>query len=126
MGLPSLHDVPLPKLPPLHEVREAMEEDVRGLWAGVEALRPHDAPAANEETSAPAPAARPPWRPPLGWISLAAAGALLAGLGLAQMEVQRHLRRPPAAQHQKRATPRKYKKLHRERVPNRTDFSRSG
>ena len=125
MSLPGLHHVPLPKLPPLQEVRAAVEEDVRGLWAGVEALGVHE-PAANEEP--PAPAERP-WRPPLGWISLAAVGALLAGLGLAQIEVRRHLWRPAPAlqvQVQKRIPPRTQKKLRRVRVPNRTDFSRSG
>jgi hypothetical protein len=130
MPVLRLHDVPLPRLPPaLNEVREAVQQDVRGLWAGMEALRLQYLPAANEVTFAPGlrSAVERPWRPPLGWISLAAAGALLAGLGFAQLQVQRHLQ--PTAQvepQKKRAPAHGQKKLRRVRIrpPDRTDYSR--
>jgi hypothetical protein len=119
---------PLPKLPPLHDMREAVERDMRGLWAGMEAFRSfHEVPAANEATFTPEPApptpARP-WRPPLGWISLAAAGALFAALGYAQIHVQRRL--APTVQQPQKSHPatRKQKKLRRVRLPERTDYSR--
>jgi len=120
-----LHDVSLARLPPLQDVREAVESDVRGLWAGVEALRLHDLPAANEPTFAPQleRVMQRGWRPPLGWISLAAAGALLAGLGFAQMRVQRHFTTVVRADPQK-ARASKQKKLRRARFPQRTDYSR--
>jgi len=120
-----LHDVSLARLPPLQDVREAVESDVRGLWAGVEALRLHDLPAANEPTFAPQleRVMQRGWRPPLGWISLAAAGALLAGLGFAQMRVQRHFATVVRADPQK-ARASKQKKLRRARFPQRTDYSR--
>ncbi|HEX9604092.1 MAG TPA: hypothetical protein VF973_10105 [Myxococcales bacterium] len=127
MSLPRLQDVSLTRLPPLPDVREAVERDVRGLWAGVEALGLHELPAANEPTFAPEleRVMQRGWRPPLGWISLAAAGALLAGLGFAQMKVQRHL--PPSVKvepQKARASTRKQKKLRRTRIPERTDYSR--
>jgi hypothetical protein len=126
MLLPPLRDVPLPKIPPLHEMRVAVERDVRGLWAGVEALRLHELPAGNQATLAreTEPAAEKPWRPPLGWISLAVAGALLATLGFAQILVQRRLSPTVQADTQKsRPSTRKQKKLRRTR-PDRTDYSR--
>jgi len=118
--------VPLPKIvPPLHDVREAVERDMRGLWAGMEAF--HELPAANDETLAPEPVVAPPARafhPPLGWISLAAAGALFATLGFAQFQLQRHLS-PTVQQPQKqRPATRKNKKLRRSPRPERTDYSR--
>jgi hypothetical protein len=124
--LPPLPKLP-PLLPPLQDVREAVQRDMRGLWAGMEALRLHELPAANDPMIAPeSVAAAVPvraWRPPLGWVSLAAAGALLAALGFAQIEVQHRLS-PTVQQVEKpRAAPRKHKKLHRVR-PERTDYSR--
>ena len=125
--LPPLPKLP-PLLPPLQDVREAVQRDMRGLWAGMEALRLHDLPAANEPTftSEWAAAAVPvrSWRPPLGWVSLAAAGALLAALGFAQIEVQHRL--SPTVQQVQQARPatRKHKKLRRVRPPERTDYSR--
>ncbi|HYR19445.1 MAG TPA: hypothetical protein VEQ15_08130 [Myxococcales bacterium] len=120
-----LHDVSLTRLPPLHDVREAVGRDVRGLWAGVEALGLHELPAANEPTFAPRleRVMQRGWRPPLGWISLAAAGALLAGLGFAQMKVQRHLTTAVRAEPQK-ARASKQKKLPRARIVERTAYSR--
>jgi len=125
--LPPRHDVSLARLPPLYDVRDAVERDVRGLWAGVEALGLHELPAANEPTFAPGleRVMQRGWRPPLGWISLAAAGALLGGLGFAQMKVQRHLAPSVRAEPQKaRASRRKQKNLRRARLPERTDYSR--
>ncbi|HWE25872.1 MAG TPA: hypothetical protein VG496_18195 [Myxococcales bacterium] len=125
--LPLLQSVPLPTLTPFYEVRDAVERDMRGLWAGVDALGLHELSAANDETLLPEPAAAPrvrTFRPPLGWISLAAAGALFATLGYAQIQLQRHLsptvqqaQKPPAAK-------RKHKKVRRVRQPERTDYSR--
>ena len=58
-----LQSMPLPRIvPPLHDVREAVERDMRGLWAGMEAFRLHELPAANDETLAPEPVAVPPAR----------------------------------------------------------------
>jgi hypothetical protein len=130
VALPRLP--PLPKLPtllpPLQDVREAVEKDMRGLWAGMEALRLHDLPAANEPTYAPEPpvAAAPArsWRPPLGWVSLAAAGALFAALGFAQIEVQHRLGPTVQQVQQPRPATRRHKKLRRVRPPERTDYSR--
>jgi hypothetical protein len=124
---PLLQGVPLPTLAPLHDVRDAVERDMRGLWAGMEALRLHELRAANDETVAIALAAAPVerrFRPPLGWVSLAFAGALFAALGFAQTEVQRHLA-PTVQQPQKpRSATRKQKKVRRVRAPDRTDYSR--
>jgi hypothetical protein len=126
--MPLLQSVPLPKFVPLHDVREAVERDMRGLLAGMEALRLHDLPAANDETVAPPPTAAAKthaYRPPLGWISLAAVGALFAALGFAQIQVQRHLSSPAVQQPQKPHTAaRKHKKLRRVRLPEQTDYSR--
>ena len=126
--VPLLQSMPLPKIaPPLHDVREAVERDMRGLWAGMDAFRLHELPAANDETLAPEPVAVPPARafhPPLGWISLAAAGALFATLGFAQFQLQRQLS-PTVQQPQKqRPATRKNKKLRRSPRPERTDYSR--
>jgi len=131
--LPALPKLPLPKLAPLHDVREAVQRDMRGLWSGMDALRLHELPAANEPMFAPEPAFAPEpspppaaraWRPPLGWISQAAAGLLFAVLGLAQIEVQ--MRLSPSVQHtqQERPATRKHKKPRRVRPPERTDYSR--
>jgi hypothetical protein len=125
--MPFLQSVPLPKLVPLHDVREAVENDMRGLFAGMEALSLHELPAANDETLVTEPVTTAPVRafhPPLGWISLAAAGALFATLGFAQIQVQRHLS-PTVQQPQKpRPATRKQKKVRRIRNPDRTDYSR--
>lgn len=125
--MPLLQSVPLPKLVPLHDVRDAVERDMRGLWAGVEAFRLHELPAANDETVAPEPVAAAPARafhPPLGWISLAVAGALFATLGFAQFQLQHHL--SPTVQQPQKLHPatRKHKKLRRSPRPERTDYSR--
>lgn len=126
--MPLLQSVPLPKIvPPLQDVREAVERDMRGLLAGMEAFGLHELPAANDETLPSGPVVAPPARafhPPLGWISLAAAGALFATLGFAHFQVQRHLS-PTVQQPQKpRPATRKQKKLRRAPRPERTDYSR--
>src|SRR5467141_1133143 len=125
MLLPRLPEVSLPRLPPFQDVGQAVRRDVRALWSGVEALGLHELPAANEPTFAPRleRVMQRGWRPPLGWISLAAAGALLAGLGFAQMRVQRHFTTVVRADPQK-ARASKQKKLRRARFPQRTDYSR--
>ena len=133
LKLPPLPRLLLPKLPPLHDVREAVQRDMRGLWSGMEALRFHDLPAANDPSFAAEPSFAPElsvaapvvaWRPPLGWISLAAAGVLFAALGFAQMEVQRRLSPSVQQTQQQRPATRKHKKLRRVRTPERTDYSR--
>lgn len=125
--MPLFQSVPLPKIvPPLHDVREAVERDMRALWSGVDALGLHELPAANDETLLPEPVAEPAaraFRAPLGWISLAAAGALFAALGFAQIQLQHHLS-PTVQQPQKARTVRKHNKLRRVRPPERTDYSR--
>lgn len=122
-----LPDVSLPRLPPFQDVGQAVRRDVRGLWSGVEALGLHELPAANEPTFAPRleQVMQRGFRPPLGWISLAAGAAFLAGLGFAQIQVQRHLA-PTVRPEPQRARPstRKQKKLPRPHSPERTDYSR--
>lgn len=124
---PRLPETTVTWIPPLFEMRQAVERDVRGLWSGIDALRLHDLPAANEPTFAPKleRAMRRGWQPPLGWISLAVAAALFAGLGFAQMQVQRHLAPAVKAEPQKpRPSTRQSKKLRRAPPPDRTEYSR--
>jgi hypothetical protein len=128
--MPFLQSVPLPNIvPPLQEVREAVERDMRGLWAGMDALRLQELPAANDETVAPEPVAAPParaFRPPLGWISLAVAAGFFAALGFAQVQIQHHLSPTEQQQpHKARAATRKHKKLRRILRPERTNYSRT-
>jgi hypothetical protein len=127
MLLPRLPDVPLPPLAPLQDVRQAVERDMRALWAGMDALLLHDLPAANEPTFAPKlqRVMQRGWHLPLGWISLAAGAAFLAALGFAQMQFQRHLAPTVKVEPQKaRPSTRKQKHLRRARAPERTDYSR--
>jgi hypothetical protein len=127
MLLPRLPEVSLPRLPPFQDVGQAVRRDVRGLWSGFDALGLHELPAANEPTFAPKleQVMQRGWRPPLGWISLAAGAAFLAGIGFAQIQVQRHLA-PAVRPEPQRARPstRKQKKLPRPHSPERTDYSR--
>ena len=127
MLLPRLPEVSFTRLPPFQDMGQAVRRDVRGLWSGIDALGLHDLPAANEPTFAPRleRVMQRGWQPPLGWISLAAAAALLAGLGFAQIQVQRHLA-PAVRLEPQRARPstRKQKKLPRPHPPERTDYSR--
>jgi len=122
-----LREVSLPNLPPLQDVGDAVRRDVKGLWSGIEALGLHDLPAANEPTFAPAleRVMQRGWRPPLGWVSLAAAAAFLAGAGFAQIHVRRHLVPTVKAEPQRaRPSTRKHKNLRRLHVQERTDYSR--
>jgi len=124
---PRLPEPSLAKIPPLFEMRQAVERDVRGLWSGLDALSLHDLPAANEPTFAPKleRVMQRGWQPPLGWVSLAAAAALFAGLGFAQMQVQRHLAPAIKAEPQKpRPSTRQPKKLRRTLPLDRTEYSR--
>jgi len=128
MLLPRLHEVPLSRLslPPLQDMRQAVERDVRGLWAGMDALLLDDLPAANEPTFAPKleRVMQRGWHLPLGWISLAAAAAFLAAVGFAQMQFQRHLAPTVKVDSQKaRPGTRKQKHLRRARPLDRTDYS---
>jgi hypothetical protein len=127
MLLPRFPEMSLTRLPPLQDMQQAVRRDVRALWSGFDALRLHELPAANEPTFAPEleRVMQREWRPPLGWISLAAAGALLAGLGFAQIQVQRHLAPVvKAGPHRARPSVRKQKKLRRARLPEQTAYSR--
>jgi len=122
---PRLPDMSIARLPPLHDMRQAVERDVRGLWSGIDALWLHDLPA-NEPTFVPKleRVMQRGWRPPLGWASLAAAAALFAGLGFAQIQVQRRLAPVIKAEPQKsRPSTRQSKKLRRP-APDRTEYSR--
>jgi len=127
MLLPRLPEVSFTRLPPFQDMGQAVRRDVRGLWSGIDALGLHDFPAANEPTFAPEleRVMQRGWRPPLGWVSLAAAAAFLAGVGFAQIQVQRHLA-PAVRPEPQRARPstRKQKKLPRPHPPERTDYSR--
>ena len=120
----SLHTVPAR----VATVQRAVTQDMRALWEGAEANF-HEISAANEPT-APAndsPADGPldgGWRLPLGWISLALGAAVIAGLGLAQIEVRE--RRESNVQGRQSRGPVK-KALRRGRsVVSRTDWSKSG
>jgi len=125
MLLPRLAEVSLARIPPLQDMRQAVQRDVRGLWSGFDALGWHQLPAANEPTFAPEleRLMQRGWRPPLGWVSLAVAAGLLAGLGFAQMQVQRHFTPVVKVEPQRsRPSTRKQKRLPRAR-PERTAFS---
>ena len=125
MLLPRLPEVSLARIPPLQDMRQAVRRDMRGLWSGFDALGLHELPAANEPTFAPEleRVMQRGWRLPLGWVSLAVAAGLLAGLGFAQMEVQRHFTPVVKAEPQRsQPSTRKQKRLPRAR-PERTAFS---
>jgi len=127
MLLPRLSDVSFAQVPPLQDMKQAVERDMRALWAGVDVLRLQQLPAANEPTFVPKleRVMQRGWQPPLGWISLAAAGALLAGLGFAQMQMQRHFAPTVKADAQRvRGSTRQQKKIRRTRPPEKTDYSR--
>ena len=127
MLLPRLPEVSFAQVPPLQDMKQAVERDMRALWAGVEALRLHDLPAANEPTFAPRleRIMQRGWHLPLGWISRAAAAALLAGLGFAQMQVKRAFAPGVRAETQRaRPSTRKQKTLRRTRPVEKTDYSR--
>ena len=109
-------------------VQRAVAQDMRALWEGAEANF-HEVAAASEPTAAandwttdgPLDGG---WGLPLGWISLAAGAAIIAGLGLAQIEVRE--RREPTVQGRQSRAPVK-KALRRGRpAMSRTDWSRSG
>jgi hypothetical protein len=108
----------------LHTAKQAVAQDLRALWSGMEQLQglsaANDPPAAQDESAS---AAERRWRVPVGWISLVAAGVFLLGLGLAQITLVEVARKDAASQkrsgHSKRA-------LKRVRPPNRTDWSREG
>ena len=122
-----LPELSLDRIPPLQDVQQAVRRDVRGLWSGIDALWLHHLPAANEPTFAPEleRVMQRGWRPPLGWSSLAAAAALFAGLGFAQIQVQRHLAPTVKAEPQKsRPSTRHSKKLRRPPALDRTEYSR--
>jgi hypothetical protein len=106
----------------LHTAKEAVAQDLRALWAGMEQV-----PGLEAANDAPEPPAEPEpdrrWHVPVGWISLVAAGLFLLGLGLAQITFVEVARKDGTVQrrsgHSKRA-------LKRVRPPNRTEWSREG
>src|SRR3954470_9427342 len=83
----TLHTVPAR----VATVQRAVAQDMRALWEGAEANF-HELPAVNDSLPTEAEARKQGpfggWRLPLGWISLAAGAAVIAGLGLAQVEVR--------------------------------------
>jgi hypothetical protein len=108
-------------------VQRAVAHDMRALWEGAEANF-HEVPAANEPTEAandcPSESGVDGWRLPLGWISLAAGAAAIAGLGLAHVEVRE---RTEAAQQNQSSRGLSKKTLRRGGSHiSRTDWSKSG
>src|SRR3954468_21952765 len=121
----TLHAVPAR----VATVQRVVAQDMRALWAGAEAnfheasAPARDLPAPPEDATDDAPDR--PWRVPLGWISLAAGAAAIAGLGLAQIEV-RHRSETTAQQGQKpRGLAKKTFGRGQSKVI-RTDWSKSG
>jgi len=121
----TLHTVPAR----VATVQRVVAQDMRALWEGAEAnfhevpAAADDGPEVAEETTGPLPDAR--WRMPLGWISLAAGAAAIAGLGLMQIEV-RQRRETTVQQNQKpRGLSKKAFGRGRSQVV-RTDWSKSG
>jgi hypothetical protein len=110
-------------------VQRAVAQDMRALWEGAEANF-HEASAANEPTaevddSPVEPLVDGGWRLPLGWISLAAGAAAIAGLGLAHIEVRE--RTEATNQQSQKSRGLSKKALHRGRSGlSRTDWSSSG
>ena len=120
----TLHAVPAR----VATVQRAVAQDMRALWEGAEANF-HEVPGADDSVPAaahsPAQSRFESRRLPLGWISLAVGTAVIAGLGLAQIEV-RERRETIQQGHQKSRGPAK-KALRRTRsTMGRTDWSKSG
>jgi hypothetical protein len=108
-------------------MQRAVTEDMRALWVGAEANF-HETRAVSEPAPAgndsPSEGLLEGWRLPLGWISLAAGAAVIAGLGLAQIEVRD--RRETSQQGQKpRGLAKKTVRPSRTSA-GRTDWSKSG
>jgi hypothetical protein len=111
-------------------MQRAVAHDMRALWEGAEANF-HEASAANEPTeavndsSAAEPTVDDGWRLPLGWISLAAGAAAIAGLGLAHIEMRE---RTEATNQQTQKSRGLSKKAHHggRSGLSRTDWSSSG
>jgi hypothetical protein len=119
----TLHTVPAR----VATVQRAVAQDMRALWVGAEANF-HAVPALND--SLPAAAASPAvrrfdgWQLPLGWISLAAGAAMIAGLVLAQVQVSE--RRQTSHQSQKSRGLGKKALRRTKSTMGRTDWSKSG
>src|SRR5256885_7402115 len=84
----TLHTVPAR----VATVQRVVAQDMRALWEGAEANF-HEVPVAKNDPvpavgDSPAESAFDGWRLPLGWISLAVAASVIAGLGLAQVQVR--------------------------------------
>ena len=106
-------------------VQRAVAHDMRALWEGAEANF-HEIAAANEPpVTADDAAVDDRWRLPLGWISLAAGTAVIAGLGLAQVQVRERRQAPAAERHQPRGLAKKALRRGKMAV-GRTDWSKSG
>jgi hypothetical protein len=119
----TLHMVPAQ----VATVQRAVTQDMRALWVGAEANF-HEVRVVSESVP---PANDPPaeglfesLRLPLGWISLAAGAAVIAGLGLAQIEVRE--RRETTQQGQKSRGLAKKTVRPSHFSAGRTDWSKSG
>jgi hypothetical protein len=109
----------------LQTARIAVAQDLRALWSGMEHLQhlqaANDAPEPQPEPDAQAPDR--PWRVPVGWISLVAAGSMLLGIGLAHITLVEVARKDSAAQKRSGREKRQFKRVP---PPSRTDWSREG
>ncbi|TMB37997.1 MAG: hypothetical protein E6J62_04300 [Deltaproteobacteria bacterium] len=122
----TLHTVPAR----VATVQRAVAQDMRALWEGAEANF-HDVHAVDDsvpaEAEAPAQGRFEGWRLPLGWISLAAGAAVIAGLGLAQIEVRERQQSQTTTQQNQKSRGLAKKALRRTRSSmGRTDWSKSG
>src|SRR4051794_17466516 len=114
-------------------VQRAVAQDMRALWEGAEANF-HEASAANEPTEPTEAVVELPseplvddgWRLPLGWFSLAAGAAAIAGLGLAHIEVRERTEANSQQTQKSRGLSKKAHHRGGRSGLSRTDWSSSG